>query len=128
MPFPLAQYRRQLPLYFLGGCFAALIDIGGFLLLFSSGVWYIGASLISGSFAFVFAFLFQKYVVFQSGGSSPLQFLRYCCLALWNVTVVTMVLALLVEWGGVPEEIAKVISNTSVVLWNFFLYKFVIYA
>ncbi|UPA22501.1 GtrA family protein [Candidatus Peribacteria bacterium] len=132
--FPLMVRFRRLPLHarqfityiFTGGS-AAAIDIGLYLLLITLGLFYITASIISGVCGFISAFLLHKYVAFKKHDRIGNHFLRYCLLGLWNLFATTLVLYICVDIIGIPEEGAKILANASVVFWNFFLYKFLVY-
>jgi putative flippase GtrA len=130
---PLTRMRRLSPRfqqvirYFFTGGTVTLIDIGLYLLLIHIGVYYLVASVISGTIGFFSAFLFQKHFVFKKHDRTASHFLRFCVLGAWNLFATNFVLFACVHWLKVPEDIAKVLSNASVVLWNYFLYKFLVY-
>ena len=121
------KLSREFIRYVACGVTANAIDIGGYLLLLYLGVWYLGASITSGILGFISAFVLQKYVVFRKKERAPEHFLRYVLQWLFNIAATSLVLFICVEWIGIPEEIAKFISNGSQVLWNFFLLKFLVY-
>ncbi len=130
---PMARFRklplsaRQFITYICTGGSAAAIDIGLYLLLITLGVYYITASVISGVCGFISAFVLHKYVAFKKHDKVGNHFVRYCLLGLWNLFATTVVLYLCVDVLGIPEEGSKIVANASVVLWNFFLYKFLVY-
>jgi putative flippase GtrA len=120
------RYRQFIKYLFTGGS-AAAIDIGSYLIFVHLGIYYITASVMSGVLGFLSAFLLHKYIAFQKRENIGNHFVRYCLLGLWNLFATNAVLYIAVQYLHVPEDIAKVIANASVVLWNFFLYKFLVY-
>ncbi|MDA1208668.1 MAG: GtrA family protein [bacterium] len=117
----------QFILYLISGTSAALIAYGSYLLLLHFNIYYVAASVYSDGVGFVATFTFHKYGVFRKSGKLAKHFGRYCLLALFNVLVAALIIYACVEYGDIPKEFAKLISMASVVLWNFFLYKFVVY-
>ena len=118
---------RQFVRYFIGGCIANGVDIGGFLMLHWLGTYYLWATFISGLAGFLSAFLLHKYFVFQKKDNHVQHFVRFALLGLFNIIAVAAVLYMCVEWVGIPEEVSKVIANASQVLWGFLLMKFLVY-
>ncbi len=131
--FPPLRIMRRVPrfhqflLYLFTGGSAAAIDIGLFFMLHRLGFFYITASVISGVIGFISAFLLHKYIAFQKHEKIGNHFVRYCILGLLNLCAMTFILYVCVQYLHIPKDIAKIISNASVVLWNFFLYKFLVY-
>lgn len=44
-----------------------------------------------------------------------------------NLVIITVFLYALVDFWGIDPAIAKFVALTPVVLWNFFIYRFVVY-
>lgn len=118
---------KQLAAYVLSGGLAAAVDIGLYLLLTRLGFFYVTASVASGVSGFISAFLFHKYGVFKARGQLQRHFVRYCLLGGWNLVAMNLILIACVELLGLSTDASKIVSNGSVVLWNFFLYKFFVY-
>ncbi len=91
------------------------------------GMYYITASIISGILGFISAFLLHKYVAFQKKDNISNHFVRYCILGVVNLIATTVVLYVCVDLLHLNKDVAKIIANASVVLWNFFIYKFLVY-
>ena len=113
--------------YILSGSAAAVVDIGCYFVLYSFGVWYITASVISGVLAFATAFLLHKYVVFRKRESFLRHLVKYFTVDMINLAITTGFLYLLVDTAGMDPRPAKFVALVPVVLWNFFIYKFVVY-
>lgn len=120
-------FSRQFLKYFCGGVAANVIDIGIFYVLLYMDVWYIHAQIAGGVTGFLSAFVLHKYLVFQAQGGAASHFARFCIMGLFNLVMITLELYLLVDVLSIPEEFSKIIANGSVVLWNYFIYKFFVY-
>ncbi len=123
----LFPHLRKFMLYVLSGGTAAVADIGSYFLLLQLGTWYITASVISGVIGFFTAFLLHKYVVFQKRKTFMSHLGRYFIVDMTNLAIITGFLYLLVDRGGMDPRPAKFVALAPVVLWNFFVYKFVVY-
>ncbi|MFA7681753.1 MAG: GtrA family protein [Candidatus Peribacteraceae bacterium] len=127
------MFRTLLPhlikfsLYFVSGCTAAVADIGSYFLLLYLGVWYITASVVSGIIGFFTAFFLHKYVVFQQRQRFMKHLGRYFIVDMTNLAIITGFLYVLVDIWGMDPRPAKFVALAPVVLWNFFVYKFVVY-
>ena len=113
--------------YILSGSAAAVADIGSYFLLYSLGIWYIAASVISGVLGFSTAFLLHKYVVFGKRASFLRHLAKYFTVDMINLAITTGFLYILVDMMEFDPRPAKLVALIPVVLWNFFLYKFVVY-
>ncbi len=113
--------------YVACGVTAAAVDFGSYFLMFHFGVWYIAASVISGTLGFFVAFLLHKYVVFQKRDSFLAHLGKYFTVDMCNTALVTLLIFLLVEKAGFDPRPAKIITFVPMVFWNFFVYKFVVY-
>ena len=122
-----SKHFARFTLYVLSGGTAAFVDIGVYAVLLHLGVWYIGASLISGALAFFTAFLLHKYVVYKKRSTFMKHLLRYFVIDMCNLSVITFFLYVLVHFLAIDPLPAKLLAIAPVVLWNFFIYKFVVY-
>lgn len=126
----IARIFRHLPqfsLYVLSGGTAAIVDFGGYALLLHLGVWYVTASVISGTFGFATTFLMNKYIAFRKRSAMLRHFVRFCIVDALNILAITIILFGLVDGLGMEKQIAKLLAMGTVVLWNFLLYKFFVY-
>ncbi len=113
--------------YIGSGAFAAAVDVGSYFLLLQLGVWYIGANIIGGVLGFFAAFLLNKYIVFQKKNAFGRHLIRYFLVDMINVAILSVFLYLLVDFGSMDQGMAKFVAYAPVILWNFFVYKFVVY-
>ncbi|MDO8468460.1 MAG: GtrA family protein [Candidatus Peribacter sp.] len=123
----ITPHLGQFALYVLSGGTAAVVDFGSYSLLLYLGVWYIGASLVSGILGFATTFLMNKYVAFRKKDNMLRHLLRFFIVDMLNILAITLVLYGLVEGFGMDKQIAKILAMGMVVLWNFFVYKFFVY-
>ncbi len=120
-------HLTRFALYIISGCSAAAADIGSYILMINISVWYIYASIISGIIGFLTAFLLHKYVVFKEKNTFMRHLGRYFVVDMINLSIVTGLLYVLVDLWSIDPMPAKFIALAPVVLWNFFVYKFVVY-
>ncbi len=123
----LRPHAGQFLRYIVAGLGAVACDFGSYFLLLQAGVWYVAANIVGNILGFVATFLLQKYFVFGRKDDLAKHFLRFCLINLFNLLVQTALLWLLVERVGVDEGSAKFVSWAMTILWNFFLYKFLVY-
>lgn len=123
----LHRHARQILLYILSGGIAASVDFGGYSLLIHLGVWYLHASILSTIAAFFTTFLLNKYVVFRKKGVLLRHLIRFTIVDLINTILSNVLLYCFVTSISIEEHIAKIAAMGVVVLWNFFIYKFVVY-
>lgn len=120
-------HAAQFSLYVLSGGAAAIADFGGYIVLLELGMWYVTASIISSICGFFTAFLLNKFIVFKKKKSLMKHLAKYFIVDMTNTGLSTLLLYLLVEYLGFSEELGKVLAMGSVVFWNFFVYKYVVY-
>jgi putative flippase GtrA len=114
--------------YLFSGGLAFVVDFGSFeIMIRLLHVWYVAATLISGTLGFFAAFVLHKYIVFAKREQTMSQFLRYTVMQFCNLIAQTVIVYVLVEKLGAPKEVAKIVSIACSVSWNFFLYKFIVY-
>ncbi|MBT3293302.1 GtrA family protein [Candidatus Peregrinibacteria bacterium] len=106
---------------------ALVIDFGSFMILLNVGFWYLGSSIVGSTLGFCTAFLSHKYLVFRKDKKFLKHLGKYALVDLFSTSIATALLFALVEFSPMGEELSKIISMGSVVLWNFFLYKFFVY-
>lgn len=126
------QRYRSLVLQFLrylvGGGSAAASELLSYKILLLSSVAYYIAAPLSGIVGIVVAFLLQKYFVFQKRKDVLRHSIRYGILTLWNLFAQWVLVITFVEYAGLTPMIAKILGIGCTVSWNFFLYKFFVYA
>lgn len=122
-------HAGQFGRYLISGGMAFVCDFGTFYVLENVfGIWYVTASFIGSVIGFFAAFTFHKFLVFKKHEQSMKQFIRYGVMQLGNAMAQTALIYLFVEFLGIPSSFAKILSIGCSVMWNFFLYKFFVYA
>lgn len=120
-------HLTKFAVYLCSGCTAAVVDIGIYFLLLHVGVWYIVANVVGGVLGFFTAFLMHKFIVFQKKDDFLRHLGRYFIVDMVNTGIVTGLLYLLVDMADIDAAPAKFIAIAPMVLWNFFVYKFLVY-
>lgn len=119
---------RQFVKYFLVGLLAAGIEYGLTLGLTECfGVWFIISSSIGMTAGLITSFLLNRSWSFKSKGSIIKQFTLHILLFIINLGVTNAILYVLTTYVGIVYFISKVFVMGIAVLWNFYLYKTVIY-
>jgi putative flippase GtrA len=118
---------RQFLRYLSIGVGANVLDLTLYYVLMNVGFWYLHAQIITGTIGFLVSFFVQRHYTFRRKQHTAQHFMRFCMVDLANNIIITLLLYLLVSQVGLSENIAKIPANGSVVLWNFFLYKFFVY-
>lgn len=118
---------RQFIRYVCIGLSTNALDFAMYYTLIFVGCWYLYAQIITGTISFIVTFFAQRHFAFSGQKNTANHFVRFCILDIANTLIITFILYALVEWCGITESIAKIPANGSVVLWNFFLYKFFVY-
>jgi len=88
---------------------------------------YIIANAIIYTVMFWIVFLANKFLNFKSQGLFLKQLAKYTALYVINFIVTNAMLFSLSEFLRVDPAISKILVSGSAVMWNFLLYKFVIY-
>lgn len=123
----LRRHLGQFTLYVLSGSTAAIVDFGSYAIFIRLGIWYVAASVVSSTLGFFTTFLLNKYAVFRRSSDFLKHLSRFFVVDIANTAASTVVLYLLVDGLGLEKQIAKIIAMGMVVLWNFFIYKFLVY-
>lgn len=113
--------------YLLSGGAATVCSLAAYQFLLVIGLWYIHASIAADAVGLVCAFLFHKYLVFGKHQRFFKHIVRYSILQAGNFVVQTGLVYVFVEFMGVDEFFAKVLSIACAVCWNFVLYKIFVY-
>ena len=93
------------------------------------GLSLIVANTIAYALAFIFNFLITKFLVFNAPqkSSAQHQLLAYSLLVVFNYTLGTWLLVYLVEAWQLQAGMSKLFSMVTVAVWNFFIFKKVVY-
>ena len=118
---------RQGGWYLFAGVSAALIELGLFELLFeAAGVPLAAANIIAVVVATVYNFLVNRNVTFQSASNPVRSMVLYALLFAVNLCITTAAISAMVS-AGVNSALAKLIMQACVAVWNFFLYRHVVF-
>ncbi len=109
--------------YVLVGSSSALIDIGGFALLFYLGFYYILAAVISQACALIYNFSLNRTWSFKCKEHMKRQMVRYAIMVSCNYTLALILLYVGVDIFGFHEVLTKVGISMIAVCWNFILYR-----
>lgn len=122
------NHGPQFTKYVFSGGTAAFLELGSYKLMLVMDVWYLAAAFTSAIIGLLSAFIFHKYFVFKKKEKTGKQALRYILLQSCNAAAQTALVFLFVDFMGVEEFMAKVLGIGCTVAWNFFAYKFFVYA
>lgn len=121
------KHAHQLLLYGISGGTSAVVEIGVYLLLLHWGVWYITASVAAFVLSYITAFFLHKYIVFKKPENFWKHLKRHLGVELFNVLASNVLLFALVEYTPLGEEWSKIITMGLGVMWNFVLFKFLVF-
>lgn len=121
------QTGRQGVAYLAVGVGTALLELALFQLLYKTVHLPIEYSnVIATVIATATNFLLNRNVTFKSTSNPVRSLILYCLLFLFNTTVSTVAIKALVA-AGVMSTIAKMVMQCCVVIWNFFIYRIIIF-
>lgn len=118
---------KQAASYLLVGGFSALIELVLFQGLYAlTPIGIAAANLIAVLSSTVFNFTVNRSVTFKSAGSPVFSLILYLMLFAFNMTFSTLVIAWLVDLG-IHSIAAKIVTMACIMLWNFVLYRKVVF-
>lgn len=130
------QYRHtivQIILFFLVGIATLLVDVAVTSMLYT--LLHVPAAIASGAgflSGFLFNFPMNRKKVFQHADndrfSLKAQILQYAALSIFNLVATSLVVGFLTDSGIMTIQYAKVIVTAVFAVWNFVLFKFVIFS
>ena len=112
--------------YLIIGGSAFVVEFALFLLL-RMFLHYIAANILIYSFMFWAVFLANKFLNFKTRKNFRRQLIMYTILYFINLTAINLMLFGLSEYLMLDTAIGKFIVTGISCMWNFPLYKFVIY-
>lgn len=118
---------RQFFGYLLSGGTAAIADFGIYYLLLELGIWYMTANIAGGVFGFFVTFFLNKYAVFHKKDHFTRHIFRFFIIDMLNIAVLAVFLYALVDILGIDPHYSKILVYIPVILWNFLMYKFIVY-
>jgi putative flippase GtrA len=126
-----ARTASKVVRYLISGTLAFLVNIGVYaLLIYEAHIWYIVAAVFAFSVALVFSFFLQKMFTFREQSTDRIlrQFYIYVAFILFNLGANTLLLFLLVTYGGMDKIIGYIVSNALIAVWSFFVYEKIIFS
>lgn len=117
----------QIVRYGVSGGASAVVEIVSYLVLLKAGTWYITASVIAFVLSYITAFLLHKYVVFQKNDDFFKHLGRHMAVEGLNLIATNVMLYIMVEHTLIGAEWGKVIVMGLGVVWNFLLFKFLVF-
>lgn len=124
---PNRSIAHQGVLYIFVGVTSALVEVVLFQVLYQFGILSIELSnVVALMVSTSYNFLLNGRVTFQAQGNKAKCLVKYLILFAFNVAFTTMAIAWLVSMGW-DSLIAKLATMCCVVLWNFVLYRKVVF-
>lgn len=127
----LMKRERELILYGIFGVGSTVINIVVFHLCGVLALPLIPSNVIAWFFAFSFAFITNKGIVFQSRGwtdkAALREFASFLAVRLFTLALDTALMCVLVEWLSVDRLLSKIVVNVIVILVNYIVSKFFIF-
>ena len=124
--------ERELILYGIFGVGSTAINIAVFHLC---GCWQlplIPSNIIAWFFAFLFAFITNKTLVFQSkswtGKTALREFSSFLAARLFTLVLDTILMCVMVEWLMIDRLLSKVVVNVIVIVTNYVISKCLIFS
>ena len=119
---------RQLIRYLLVGFSSFALDYGIFALLYRGfGVMEVVANSVSVFIAFWYNFLLNRWWSFGSEEAMGRQMMQYLLLMLFNMGFSNLFIYITHQWVGLNPMFGKILAMAMIVLWNFVIYKMVIF-
>ncbi|MCX7841985.1 MAG: GtrA family protein [Clostridia bacterium] len=119
---------NQFKKYLFTGLSAAALEYGLFNLLIWSGLaTYLAAHTVSMLAGFFLSFFLNKYWSFGSLGNTARQLTLTGALFIINLGISNLLMYLLVDKLGFISQLSKLGVMALIVLWNFILFKKIIY-
>ena len=120
--------RREFVKYFIVGFSGLFLDMGT-LVLFREVFGFAPpvAVIFNQPLVLGYNFTLNKYWSFHSKAIPHKQMVRYAILASWNYFFSWFSMYILFELWGMDYRIARILSITVMVSWNFLLYKYWVY-
>lgn len=85
------------------------------------------ANIVALIAANIYTFLLNRNVTFSSTSKPVRSLALYLCLLLFNTVITSILITLFVETLGINSVIAKLSTQVMTTLWNFFIYRKVIF-
>lgn len=119
---------NQLVRYLITGLASFSMEYILFIVLYKViGLWYIISHISVYFIVFWFNFLVNRFWSFKSKNDIRVQLFRYGLLFVFNLFAATAIMFILSEVLNISPLISKVLVMGMIVLWNFILYRKIIF-
>ncbi|HHV99654.1 MAG TPA: GtrA family protein [Clostridiaceae bacterium] len=119
---------RQFYRYIISGVLSAAIEYLFIIVLTEyMGLWYIASNTIGMTGGFCLGFFLNRYWSFKSNKSFVHQFFLYGTLFLINLILSNALLYFLTNIVHIKYTISKLFAMGLIVMWNFIIYKKLIF-
>ena len=123
---------RQIALYILIGICTTLLNIAAYWVFTRSlGVSVMAGTVLAWTVAVIFAFLGNKWVVFQSrrvdSNTVLREFVSFVCCRIATGIFDFLAMGVFVDMAGCPDMAVKAVSNLLVIIGNFIASKYVVF-
>jgi len=118
----------QLKKYFITGFSSFGLEYSLLIILTEYvDLWYILSNTIAFLVSFWFNFLLNRYWSFQSKNNFSRQLFLYMTLLLVNLGISNVLMYIITDIFGVVYLISKIMVVSVITMWNFIIYKRMIY-
>jgi putative flippase GtrA len=113
--------------YFLVGCVSAALDFGLFFLLFNVfGIDVRLSNVAAITLSAIFNFSLSRVWTFKSTSNVARSMILYLVLFVFNNLFSTVAIIWLIGLS-IPSSVAKIMTMACITLWNFVLYRTVVF-
>lgn len=121
------KLQKEISLYTLFGVLTTIISIGTYKLFLVLGIHYIIATTLSATLAVVFAFLTNRFYVFESRGNFISEGVKFFSGRILIFLIETAILIIAVSWMKLDEFYSKVAVTLLVIIFNYMYSKFIVF-
>lgn len=126
IPLFLKQYEEIIS-YFIAGVFTTIVSIISYNLFRLFQIHYLVSTILSWIFAVVFAYVINKFYVFQSNNKSIWEFFHFIKYRLFSLTVEFIIMYILVDFFEINDSISKIIVQGFVLILNYLFSKIFVF-
>lgn len=120
--------KKETFLYLIFGIFTTLINILTYKILVNLNINYIIANIIAWIISVIFAFITNKYIVFNNKTSNFIkEFLKFVISRLGTGLFDILFMFITISLLNFDDFIMKIISNIIVIILNYILSKFIVF-
>lgn len=120
--------KKETFLYLTFGIFTTLINIFTYKILVNLNINYIIANIIAWIISVIFAFITNKYIVFNNKTSNFIkEFLKFVISRLGTGLFDILFMFITISLLNFDDFIMKIISNIVVIILNYILSKFIVF-